>query len=208
MALPMPTGKQAALAPAALCAVLLGPGHATLALAAAPCPTAELIEPAEAIIADPRPLLRWAPLPGVERYRLRLRSRVPEGEQLEALDTLVEDTSLRVPRGLTEHRALVTVTITAVCPGAPDSPSSGRFLIDTGLTCEAPVFVWNEAGQHWTWNAVPGAQHYELLRYAPDSARLIDRGTSAMPRVVEAGSALLAVRARCAHGYSALRFAP
>lgn len=177
----------------------------------ADCLRAELLEPAQQTISDPRPTLVWRALPGVARYRVRLQSRVPEGELLAAIDTLVDGIRFTPPRALTDHRAVVKVAVTTACE-SPHSLDEGRRLyIDTGLSCRmAPLQADTRTGE-WSWPPAPGALEYEIHRYAMPEGKLLGRERTQAPKSVAIQGPLpivLAVRARCENGYSDWQFAP
>jgi hypothetical protein len=172
-----------------------------------PCRPLPLLEPHEATIADPRPAIRWQPLPGVQRYRVRLQSRVPEGELVASLDTVIEGHSFVPPRPLTSYRAVVTVVVTGVCEQVEPAGWSGRIFIDTGLGCRLGALE-QQPGDAWTWRAAPGAIEYEVFCYAMPSGKLRWRKMTSTPLSVPLESEILAVRARCSNGFSDLQFAP
>jgi hypothetical protein len=180
-----------------------------LASVAVECVAVEVADPPHGPIADSRPQLSWQPLAGVEHYRLRLRARVPEGEQTAAIDTLVQGASFRPPRPLTDYRALVEVWITSPCAQPVRTEPALRFEIDTGLGCVMPALTPATTPDTWTWSAATHARAYEVLRYAMPQGRLVARTTSVTPLYVRLpDDEVLAVRARCVNGYSALGFAP
>jgi len=56
------------------------------------CPMAEVIAPGKGeTIAASRPTIEWRALAGVERYRVQIESRIPEGRMLGRIDTVVAD---------------------------------------------------------------------------------------------------------------------
>jgi hypothetical protein len=173
------------------------------------CMQAEILEPAQQAISDSRPTLEWRALPGVSRYRLRLQSRVPEGELLTSIDTLVDGTRFTPPRALADHRAIVKIVVTAPCASPPDLDEGRRLYIDTGLSCRmAPLQPDTRTGE-WSWSPTPGAVEYEIYRYAMPEGRLLGRERTQAPKsVATQGSTVLAVRARCENGYSDWQFAP
>ena len=111
--------------------ILAGVAVGSVGYAEEHCPVVEMLEPAGGTIAESRPLFQWKPLPGVDRYRVRLQSRVPEGELLVSIDTLIEGTSFRPPRPLTSYRAIITVSITAACTGGE--------VVDSGVRKQAAL---------------------------------------------------------------------
>ena len=188
--------------------ILAGVAIGSVGYAEERCPAVEMLEPAGGTIAEPRPLFQWKPLPGVDRYRVRLQSRVPEGELLVSIDTLIEGTSFRPPRPLTSYRAIITVSITAACTGGEVVDSGVRLLVDTSLGCAMDALRLDASAQTWTWKRVPGALDYEVFRFAMPSGKLSGRSVTAAPMPVQVDGEILAVRARCENGYSELRLAP
>jgi hypothetical protein len=171
------------------------------------CQPLPLLEPRESTIAQSRPTLKWQPLPGVQRYRVRLQSRVPEGELVASFDSVVAGSSFVPPRPLATHRAVVTVLVTASCEQAHQVGESGRFVIDTGLACRLDP-LRQVPGGAWTWDRAPDAIEYEVFRYAMPGGKLMSRSVVPTPVSLSAESGMLAVRARCTYGFSDLRLAP
>jgi hypothetical protein len=188
--------------------ILAGVAVGSVGYAEEHCPVVEMLESAGGTIAESRPLFQWKPLPGVDRYRVRLQSRVPEGELVVSIDTLIEGTSFRPPRPLTSYRAMVTVLITAACSSGEAIDSGVRLLVDTSLGCAMDALRLDASAQTWTWNRVPGALDYEVLRFAMPSGKLLGRSVTAAPMQVQIDGEILAVRARCENGYSEVRLAP
>ena len=190
---------------AAFAGVVLG----LSAQAAEDCPRADLLEPAAQTISDSRPTLVWQPLPGVSRYRLRLQSRVPEGEIKAAIDTLVDGTQFTPPRPLADHRAVVKLLVTVACDAPPSLDTGRRIFIDTGLSCRMAPLELDEGTGLWSWPQVSGAVGYDVYRYAMPDGRLLSREETPRPTSFSIDSAVVvAVRARCANGYSDWKLAP
>jgi hypothetical protein len=175
--------------------------------ASAPCQPLPLLEPRASTIAESRPTFKWQPLPGVQRYRVRLESRIPEGELVASIDSVIEGSSFVPPRPLATHRAQVTVAVTASCEQVHQAGESARFLIDTGLACRMDRLKQVPGGA-WTWEPAPDAIEYELFRYAMPSGKLLSRALVSSPVRMWAESGMLAVRARCTSGFSDLQLAP
>jgi hypothetical protein len=182
---------------------------AQLAHGADECGVAAIVEPAQRVIADTRPTFAWEALPGVERYRLRLHSRVPEGESLVTIDTLVEGLRFTPPRPLASRRAIVKVLVTAPCESPPALDTGVRLFLDAGLTCRMSELAYDDQSGAWHWNPVAGASSYEVLRYAMPHGELLERRELHAPVALrlERGT-VVAVRARCTNGYSDWVLAP
>jgi hypothetical protein len=180
---------------------------ATAADAGDSCQPLPLLEPREPTIAESRPTFKWQPLPGVQRYRVRLQSRVPEGELVASIDSVIEGSSFVPPRPLAAHRALVTIHVSASCEEVHPAGESGRLVIDTGLACRLDPLE-EVSGGAWTWDPAADAIEYEVFRYAMPSGKLLSRSAVPGPVSLSTESGMLAVRARCANGFSDLRFAP
>ena len=186
-------------------------GHCAPAHAAHDCVPADLIAPAEHVISEARPTLMWRPLPGVSRYRLRLQSRVPEGEIKVALDTLVDGTQFTPSRPLADHRAIVKVLVTSLCDPQAGLDSGARFYIDTGLSCRMPPLAFDAKAARWSWLPAAGALGYEVYRYEMPDGKLLGREDTPQPLSFSVDGPVplaVAVRARCENGYSDWQFAP
>jgi hypothetical protein len=181
---------------------------ASYAASAAGCPAAELIAPGKGeTIAASRPAIEWRALPGVERYRLQMESRIPEGRVLARVDTVVAGTKFVPPGALTDERAAVKVLVTADC-GTAAQPSvieePARFFVDLRGSCPAPAL--SVEGSKIVWGKVAGAQRYELAVYSALDGRSVLQAESLdvwyrLPAVRQ--PAYVMVRARCADAYSA-----
>jgi hypothetical protein len=179
-----------------------------LALSGAPaaaqtCAEAPLLVPVPAsTVAHQRPELAWGRLAEAKRYRVQLESRLPEGEVIARLDTVVEGTRLVPPVTLAVSRAAVKVVVTADC-GKEAPPVTARgpvFFIDTASACAAPAGLSLER-EVLVWRA-SGAAGYAVGAFAGDG-RVLLRQEVREPRVrLPAGTAYASVRARCAAGTS------
>jgi hypothetical protein len=162
-----------------------------------------------ASIDDARPTFRWQPAAGVDQYRVRIESRVPEGGGIEAMDTLVTQPQLTPPRPLTDYRAVVKVIVTSLCEVSPSLDEGERILIDTAPRCVLHTVGFDTARATWTWAAVPGATGYEVYEYEMPrgtlAARQQTRATETRRSSSAAGAA--AVRPRCTSGYGDFVFA-
>jgi hypothetical protein len=194
-----------------MAAAVMGVALALSVHAADECARAELVAPAEHVISEPRPTLVWHPLPSVSRYRLRLQSRVPEGEIKVALDTLVDGTQFTPSRPLADHRAIVKVLVTPLCDQQPALDSGARFFIDTGLSCRMQPLTFDAGAGRWSWLPAAGALGYEVYRYAMPDGKLLGREETSRPLSFAVDGPVphaVAVRARCDNGYSHWQFAP
>lgn len=199
-------------------ALVLGTALAGPRPAVAGCAPAEITAPAaDATLADTRPVITWRPVPGATAYRVRVQSRVPEGAVITDLDTLATAPRFAPPQPLTDHRAIVRVTVTPDCGDAAETaaPLPGhRFFIDTRLTCPAAtdLQVQRDAkGARLTWTPTPGAVRYEVLAFGADDWRLQGRGETrdaafALPDA-RSKPAVAALRVRCGEGFGAFAFA-
>jgi len=192
-------------------AAVTGAALALFVQAADDCTHAALVAPAERIVPESRPTLVWRPLPGVSRYRLRLQSRVPEGEIKVTLDTLVDGTQFTPPRPLADHHAIVKVLVTPLCDHQPGLDAGSRFLIDTGLSCRMRPLAFDAESRRWSWLPAAGARAYEVYRYAMPDGKLVGREEVLQPLSFSIDGPVplaVAVRARCDNGYSDWHFAP
>jgi len=174
------------------------------------CPMAEVIAPGKGeTIAASRPTIEWRALAGVERYRVQIESRIPEGRMLGRIDTVVAGTKFVPPAVLTDERAAVKVLVTAEC-GAAAQPSvieePARFFIDLRASCPAPAALQVKDGNRLAWGKVAGAQRYELAAYSALDGRSVLQAETLdpayqLPAIQQ--PAYVMVRARCAHAYSA-----
>jgi hypothetical protein len=145
-----------------------------------------LIAPAAgATVADARPVITWAPLPGASRYRVEIESRIPEGRVLVALDTQVGETRFQPPQPLTDHRAAVKVRVSAGC--APDDGARLRaraaaFQIDTSPLCATPAAMTVTPDRRaLAWPAVPNATRYDVTLLRPGDGSVVRRGDTRQP---------------------------
>ncbi len=198
--------------------LVLGCALAGARPAVAGCAPVAITAPAaDATLADARPVIAWRPVPGVTAYRVRVESRVPEGAVIADLDTLATEPRFSPPQALTDHRAIVRVTVTSDCGDAAETaaPAPGhRFFIDTRRDCPAATELrvqHDGSGPRLTWKAPPGAVRSEVLAFGADDWRLLGRGETreaafALPDP-GARPAVAAVRVRCAEGFGAFAFA-
>lgn len=183
-------------------------------------PSANEIECRQATIAYPtqdetlanaRPEIRWEPIEGADSYRVRLRSRVPEGEVLVSVDALAQGERFLPPRALTDYRAIVRVVVSSGCGSdAPQVETGTRFFIDTAPLCVLEGAELEESDNAvMVWKPVPRAIEYEAWFYEmPESnlaEKIITRDTRMdVPDKVKR-PAVAAIRPRCTSGYGDLR---
>ncbi len=172
------------------------------------CNAATLTSPPPgSTVADVRPLFEWVPLPGVERYRVRLVARVQEGEITTNIDTLVAGTAFRPSDPLTTFRADIRIAVTGDCP-APGSLDgiATRYRVDHGLACAIGKPAWDASTTRLTWAEGSSTTEYEVLVFGTPDARLLGRETVRstvwQPRARLPAGTVLAVQPRCgaAHG--------
>lgn len=187
---------------AALATLFLESG---LAISAETCRLARVLIENGVAIADPSPAIEWVPIRGVERYRLRLESRIPEGRVLEVIDSVVEGTSFQPPVALTDTRARVKVVVTEACGSTPPIDDGAWFIIDPAPQCRLDPASVEFAGDSVQWSAVSGAVEYDFRVHDMPGGRLSFREMTIRPEV-RWGSALRAdavvvVRPKCTSGY-------
>ncbi|MGH8667648.1 MAG: hypothetical protein ACREUH_00330, partial [Burkholderiales bacterium] len=124
-----------------------------------------------------KPELTWRMLPESKRYRVQLESRLPEGQVIARMDTVVEGTQLLPPMALAGTRAAVKVVVTADC-GKEAPPVTGRgptFFIDTASACAAPrELVLKDGVLSWRGTGVAG---YAVAGFAGDAKVLLTQET-------------------------------
>jgi hypothetical protein len=173
------------------------------------CPAAELMAPARGqTVSAGRPSSEWRALPGVERYRVQMESRIPEGRVLHRFDTVVTGTKFVPPTALADERAAVKVLVTAECsaaaqPSVIEEPA--RFFIDLRASCPAPAAVEVRDGKRIAWGKVAGAQNYELAVYSAIDGRSLLQAESLEPgyQLNIRQPAYVMLRTRCGQAYSA-----
>jgi hypothetical protein len=182
-------------------------------IAADACQAANLITPGRgSTIPDARPLIEWEALPNQDQYRVRLRSRVPEGEVVVSLDAVVQGTQFRPPRTLTDFHAVVWVTVTGLCDGQPPvADDDAAFYVNTGPLCPlGPLRDTAEPAETIIWSPVSGAIEYESFFYEMPDSKLVERTASreSSARIPAAlrRPAVVATRAKCATGFGELRY--
>lgn len=173
------------------------------------CPAAELMAPAIGqTVSAGRPSIEWRAIPGVERYRVQMESRIPEGRVLNRFDTVVSGTKFVPPTALADEQAAVKVLVTAECSAASQPTvieEPARFFIDLRASCPVPAAVQAKDGKRITWGKVAGAQQYELAVYSTiDGRSLLQAETLDVvyPLSIQP-PAYVMLRARCGQAYSA-----
>jgi hypothetical protein len=149
------------------CAPVVGLVWAAVAGDPLPCREARIESPASrSTVTESQPTVRWEPLPGAMNYRVEIESRVPEGRVLVAIDTMVEGTSFRPPRPLTDFRGAVKLRISAGCPvddGSALREKGAWFLIDTSPLCSlAGPLALSPDGLWLEWKPVAAAVRYDV----------------------------------------------
>jgi hypothetical protein len=151
-----------------------------------------------------QPRLAWTRVPQASAYRVRVQSRVPDGRVIAAHDTVVNAPMFLLPRPIAEHRAKVTVRLSALCGSETSAESVSSFVIDTSPTCKlGGLEATLDAGKaRVKWPALSGARSYEVRAY-----RLLDGRLLASQETREAGielalaePAVVSVRPACGAG--------
>ena len=88
-------------------------------LADAACDSPTILSPTTAsTLAESRPVIRWSPVPKAERYRVRLRSQIPNGEILHDIDAIVFGIEFTPAVALADRLASVRVVVSPDCAPA------------------------------------------------------------------------------------------
>jgi len=187
----------------ALVCLLPYPVEAASALDA--CGPVIVIEPHARKIIDNRPNLAWEPIPGASAYRVKLDSRIPEGEKVFSAEVQVSATSFLPAKALTESRAHVQATITPICGMGDGTPTIYQFDIDTASACDndSNIRISNAGGKRQLlWAGPKSAQSHNIWVYAVDTGKLLSNTevseTSWMLPDDLAGPAIIAIRPKCA----------
>jgi len=151
-----------------------------------------------------QPRLAWKNVAQASAYRVRLQSRVPDGRVIAALDTVVNAPEFLPPRPIAEHRAKVTVRLSALCGSETSTESVSTFVIDTSPVCKlGGVEAALESGKaSLKWAALPGARSYEVRAYRLLDGRLLASRESreAAVQIALGEPAVVSVRPACAGG--------
>src|SRR5687767_10787066 len=131
-----------------------------------------------------QPRLTWTRVAQASAYRIRLQSRVPDGRVIAAHDTVVKAPEFLPPRPIAEHRAKVTVRLSALCGSETSAETMSSFVIDTSPACRlGGLEAALDAGKASVkWPALTGARNYEVRAY-----RLLDGRLLASRETREAG---------------------
>jgi hypothetical protein len=169
--------------------------------AAAACKAPKLIGPNAGSLTERQPRLTWQTVPGATGYRVRLQSRVPDGGVIAAHDTVVSAPDFLPPRPLAEHRAKVTVRLSAMCGSETSAESISSFVIDTSALCRlGELDAALESGKaSLKWRPVAGARSYEVRAYRLLDGRLLasQETREAAAQLSLAEAAVLSVRPAC-----------
>jgi hypothetical protein len=155
-------------------------------------------------VTERRVQFAWAPVLGATGYRVRVQSRVANGHVVALHDAMVTSPAFRAPQPLAEHRAKVTVRLSAICGAETSAESVSWFVIDTSAGCRLDDVAVSAAGgkARLAWKAVPGAQTYDVRAHALTDGRLIasDETRSLLIQMALKESAVVSVRPRCVGG--------
>lgn len=139
--------------------------------------------------------------------RVKLDSRIPEGEKVFSAEVQVSTTSFLPAKALTESRAHVRATITPICGTADGAPTVYQFDIDTAPACgtDSNIRISNASGKRQLlWAGPKSAQSHNLWVYAVDTGKLLSNAevseSSWMFPDDLVGPAIIAIRPKCAAG--------
>lgn len=157
-----------AIARRSMCAVA-----ALLSSNAGACGMPDNVQPASTVH-ERQPTLSWSAVPGATSYRVKLRSRVPNGRDIATYDSVVKGASFVPPQALAADRAKVAVGVTAMCGTEVGPVKTYSFMIDTRNKCVlGPVnATWTGGMAGLTWAPVSGAKSYQVRAFAEDGAFL------------------------------------
>lgn len=188
--------------------------------AEAVCGTPKLKIADHSTLASAKPQLEWDSVPGAVAYQLSVESRIPEGRTLATYDIRTESLNWLPPAALTDFRAVVKGTLSAICDQADGRTTRGpstpfRFYIDTGLLCGLranPEINAKEGAIYAEWPAVDGAEYYEVTVFSATDGKVAKRqdvrATNVqLLQIVPATDAyVVSVRPRCSAGFGLHRF--
>lgn len=177
------------------------------------CGAVSITEPAEFQLSTARPQIAWLPVPGARAYRVKVDSRVPQGEKVFTLDTEVTSPSFLPASPLAEQRAKVRVEITPVCQAGPGTPALLQFYIDTSPACGqvADLRVEVDNGKrNLIWHGPSTATRYSLWVYTLDKGRLLAKAELReapweLPEDLR-GPAMVSLKPYCPPGQGAFSF--
>ncbi len=151
-----------------------------------------------------QPRLAWTRVVAASAYRVRLQSRVPDGRVLATHDTVVNSPQFLPPRPIAEHRAKVTVRLSAICGSETSAESVASFIIDTSPACKlGGLEAALDAGKASVkWPALAGARSYEVRAYRLADGRLLasQHTREAAVELALGEPAVVSVRPACAAG--------
>lgn len=174
------------------------------------------------IVSTARPILRWQSIDGVKRYRVRLRSQIPNGEIVRDIDALTNENEFTAATALAEQFAHIRVQIIPDCDqqfaaaSPPDFRGGETFLFDPTTTCETPRWVLR-AGATATvdgstvpvlrWQQNASARLYELTLFSGDNAQVLSQQTLRtmsypLPERLSQRPLVASLRAQCESGWS------
>jgi hypothetical protein len=115
------------------------------------------------------PTLTWVSA-GEESFRVQVAIVMPEARLLETYDNVVNGSSYRLPRPITEAHAVIKVRVTSGCPQseAQDLHAQGpTFFFDSRPTCRLAQGSVSQHGLTLRWPALGNAQRYRVRVFAP-----------------------------------------
>jgi hypothetical protein len=171
------------------------------------CGPATLTEPVKTKIDNNRPNISWQPVAGASAYRIKLESRVPEGEKVFSAEIQVTAPNFLPAKPLTESRAHVRAAITTICGNTEGPTAIYQFDIDTAPACGADSNVrFSKEGdvRQLRWVGPKSAQSHNVWVYAVDTGKLLSNAEVTEPRWVLpadlSGPAVIATRPKCPSG--------
>lgn len=193
--------------------ILLQSSEAMAESIEASCGPVSVTDPVQFEIHAARPLISWVPVPNATAYRVKVDSRVPQGEKVFAADTQVTTASFLPASPLAEARAKVRVEITPLCREGPGVSVLRQFYIDLAPICGSVTELRLEQGQgrRWlSWRGPPGALRYGAWAYAPDTGNLLAAAELrdskwALPEELR-GPAIISIRPQCSLGQGEFSF--
>lgn len=198
---------QSSRATLAVALVYLLPYTVEAASLSGACGPVTVIEPHIPKISNSRPNIAWEPIRGASAYRIKLDSRIPEGEKVFSVEVQVSTPSFLPAKALTESRAHVRATITPICGAADGISTIHQFDIDTALACgiDSNITISNAGGKRQLlWTGPKSAQSHNLWVYAVDTGKLlfnaeVSESNWMFPDEL-VGPAIIAIRPKCAAG--------
>lgn len=191
--------------------LLLSTGLLPALVQAAPvpneCGAVTVTEPSSTKIDNNHPHIAWRPVSGASAYRIKLESRIPEGEKVFSAEVQLTAPNFFPAKPLTESRAHVRAAITPICGSREGAPTIYQFDIDTGAACgtDSDITLGRDGGKRQLrWVAPKSAQSHNVWVYAMDSGKLLSNAEVIEARWVFpdelASPAIIAIRPKCASG--------